>query len=105
MDDSANISEHGVPTTKMHSGQWNEWCRVHGWRERAQAWDIHMLRLRGEKFATTMIAIYEAASQRIYETILDPKTKPKDWAEMMSTLQQLTMHLPNNFINEVMEKS
>ena len=98
-------SENGTATEKTGGpdkvpGYWGEECSRWRWVERAEAWDVHVLRNYGERLATRFIGTLDRIADKVAIAVADPEIQPKNWKEILEALTLIAQYLKPDIVRE-----
>ncbi len=74
---------------------WGNYSSRYHWWDRAQAWDIAMLKEQGRRLAAKHMAYLEALLERMHAALVaNPDAAPKTWTELLGGAHEMAEHIP-----------
>jgi hypothetical protein len=84
---------------KPSPGNWKADARQYRWRERAEAWDVHLFVEAGEQAVVEMVALVRALLRQVYGAMM--QSRPKTWPEILESINVLREVIPQAAVTEL----
>lgn len=97
---------NGKRTQPSHiPGHWGEECSRWRWVERAEAWDVHVLKNYGERLATRFIGSLDKLAEKTAQAVAKPAMRPKNWKDVLDSLEIIAKYLRPDIVGQPRDRT
>jgi hypothetical protein len=97
---SKKVQQSPPQSRSAASPQFKAESQTMNWQARAEAWDIAVLWMAGERSVAAVVTLIEEMALRALRRLADEKVGPKDWGQLLRTLEILATYVPRDALGQ-----